>query len=73
MIQRLVESPTPLNILAKAVISGLQFFDFAHRMHDRRVIATAKFPADFWQGAGGELLGQIHGDLPGPGNSASAA
>ncbi len=41
-------------------------------MHDGRVVAPAELAADLGQRARGQLLGQIHRHLPGPGHRAGA-
>src|SRR6056297_171307 len=47
-----------------------QLFDPAHTMHHRGVIPSAKMTTDLGQGACGQLLAQIHRDLPRPGKGA---
>ena len=41
-----------------------QLLDLPHRVDHRRMVAPAEAPADLGQRARGELLGQVHRDLP---------
>src|SRR3546814_6778637 len=52
-----------LDVLGKARVGGFELLHLAHRVHDRGVVAAAELAADFGQRAGGELLGEVHGDL----------
>src|SRR5215469_16940819 len=49
--------PQQLDILRQRGIGALQLVDLADCMHDRRVVAAAKFPADLRQRTRRQLLG----------------
>ena len=44
---------------------GALLFDLLHRMQDRGVVLAAKLASDLRQGRFREMLGQVHGNLPG--------
>src|SRR4051794_40393556 len=54
-------------------ILGAELLDLADGVDHRRMVATAESPADLGQRARSQLLGEIHGDLPRPGDLAGAA
>src|SRR3546814_3842050 len=62
-----------LDVLGKARVGGFELLHLAHRVHDRGVVAAAELAADFGQRAGGELLGEVHGDLARAGHRAGPA
>ena len=49
-----------------------QFINFFYRVHDRRMVAPTELTPDLGERARRELLGQIHGNLAGPGHGTSA-
>src|SRR5215204_1237799 len=53
-----------LDLVAERGVVGKRLFDLAHRVQNGRVVAAAEAPADLRQGAQGQNLRQIHGDLP---------
>src|SRR6266851_4710846 len=61
------------DVLSECRIGEREFFDFAHCMHDRGVIATTEFLADLRQRARRQLLGEIHCDLARPRDGTSPA
>ncbi len=43
----LEHAPQQLHILGEGLVGGAQFVDFTDRVHDRRMVAAAEFPANF--------------------------
>src|SRR5690606_4973518 len=62
----LQHAPEKFDILGHLRVGPLQFLDLAHRMDDRRVVASAEAPADLGQAARGERFREIHRHLPRP-------
>ena len=66
-------SPQVAVVLGDAQVRVLEFGDLAAGVQDCGVIPAAEVGTDFRQAMVGQLLGQGHRDLAGPGDGACAA